>query len=68
MQHLSPLLRLIRSRANINTDTTPLSTALIDTLGPLEGEISPALIMELIGLMSSTASSARHLRKELKAE
>ena len=68
MQHLSPLLRLIRSRANASTSSTPFSTALIDTLGPLQSEISPVLVSEMITLLTATASSARILRRELMTQ
>ena len=65
MQHLSPLLRFIQSRSSESLSDTPFTTAIVDTLGPLQGELSSELIQELMSLLSYTYSESRVLRRQI---
>jgi hypothetical protein len=65
MQKLSPLLRLIQARSSQSQSDTPFTTAIVDTLGSLQGELSGELVQELMALLSRTCSESRVLRRQL---
>ena len=65
MQHLSPLLRLIQTRSSQSLSDTPFTTAIVDTLGPLQSELSRELVQELMTLLSRTYSESRILRRQI---
>jgi hypothetical protein len=65
MHSLSPLLRLIESRARETAGSTPYTTALTDALAPLKKDAPAELLVGIAEIFMHSHAQARILKREL---